>query len=814
MNRFRFCVLALVLNFWITNAAFAQVNWFYVDGKTPKKVDFIASQNGQTVQTPQYWVIAESPLVKDPRKPADLEGNTRRNQKLKFGEIYYAAKDQIKAVSSSGKTWYLLVKRDENDEDNISEILGWVQRESLLTTVWPLVYKESNIYKKALLININNHENISQIMEVKTYKGPGLNYESGVSLRAKHVYYIYKEFNNFVLLGLQARISSGEAATNNIVGWIEKDNMVEWRTTDAVQAKDDNTLLYKEWNDLVDGRSSSNRLEPIKRFNTPRAPILESSKDSDGGCEARNKIGHCLNPKAYQVGNFGSLGDVSLEVLEEFKHLMGGVIAKNQKLEILFIVDGSRSMQDYMVKVGETVRNFAVVINEKFRDAKFSVSVYRDYPRYEGDGCQNNLPPEPDPSLPNCKDPVKTSPMSNFKDFSNLELLKNECDYDSDELEALNFGIIKSLENANFNETSTRIVMVMGNAGSHTHPTNNCVQNRIESSFENNPDLVNLGEEFTGEINDPTIDQVISKLKDYNATLFAFPVPPELGKPVDPNFLNEMTTIVNALNIGLDENLPLYSKIFPLNKATAIQYLTKAFEKSIDTGEYVKKVVDYLSITGNTKETAAKYGAEEIKRLMRQWNKVIFKKMSNPRQLLKILNEESIQLFSINWVHSKDVDNYVLLEKRQANNLMRVLDDLYISRDVEDLEKVIGGMINIQTGDDKFPDRFHNFFKRKYGVPILFGILQKPIKEVNRMMNSKEGREDFFLSIKKATYVLLSMASEREYKITSELNEDKEWEIVKEDIGEKKRWTKIGRSYYAWIPSNELFIEIKDLKRK
>jgi hypothetical protein len=126
--------------------------------------------------------------------------------------------------------------------------------------------------------------------------------------------------------------------------------------------------------------------------------------------------------------------------------------AKSNKINILFVLDGTKSMGDYGPAIARSIKEFIIVRDSKFSDDsyQFALAVYRHY-----------------------KDEDGVPPLFDFTPFTgNVRQIQDKLEnlvFDSKNKEVHEeshyYGMIKAIERASFNPKETNIMVLVGDAG-------------------------------------------------------------------------------------------------------------------------------------------------------------------------------------------------------------------------------------------------------------------------------------------------------------------------------------------------------------
>ena len=362
-------------------------------------------------------------------------------------------------VSDYKGSWLKLVDVKKRNE------LGWIQASNLILTRNTLLNEKATTRKAMILMSAEELKgsNISSMSELfkKFYYQPtaDMKYYANKEARDFKIYYVLKEVGGSVLLAHKDKISKDAIQEReNVSGWIPKVNVTFWDhrvcleksvSARAVNSYKDKIIpLYRYEDDL---RSFLNNQVMDERKVVKTQKLTEELSDA---YEMRMPILNNIDEEVKQVASIARLeGDVNNELESNKAQVKRKIIDIQRKMEnvdIMFVIDGTKSMKNYYSPVSRSVMN--IIDLDKRQNAgnrlRFGLTIYRDYP--DGSKAAEVLPL-----------------TSDYKKLIN-KLQTTVCgSADKDLPEALYNGVIQGIKNGGFNPKHNNVLVIIGDAGNH-----------------------------------------------------------------------------------------------------------------------------------------------------------------------------------------------------------------------------------------------------------------------------------------------------------------------------------------------------------
>lgn len=359
---------------------------------------------------------------------------------------------------------------------------GWVPMDKLLLwTKCPT--NDYGIYNKALLVYNIDKAN-QQKTSGKVFGNPEkLAKPDGHIETGMNFYFIMKRHENgLVLLTSEYELSGN---TNEMYGWVDESTYTpwnqrsclepNWETEVVKQFVQDKDILEIKFEGAIgcqfafgsklnDDEHDNYRLAPeVLRF-----PIL----DNDSGDE-----------NIYKCTAFGTVGDVRLDEqiikLKEANKNQGRMLEKLKKLNLIIVIDGTRSMEPYFASTIEAIQQGFKYFSMEEDDYEFKVGVviYRDYADGK-EGLVEYLPMVDDPNSPKLIEFLTTGGKYGIK----------SSPADKTYAEALYKGLEVALdaETMGYGKDESNMMIVIGDCG-NAEDDNQCLsQDEIVSRMKDN----------------------------------------------------------------------------------------------------------------------------------------------------------------------------------------------------------------------------------------------------------------------------------------------------------------------------------------
>lgn len=343
---------------------------------------------------------------------------------------------------------------------------GWVRAEQLVLSNYALLNDLGAPRKAMALISLSEDltlEDLPTDMQKKydMYLDPARRKFNKSSKKFK-IRFILKDNGGVKLLSSTDKLQgSGTQVSGVVDGWMSNAQITEWnhrvclepssfsRSVEAYSGRE--IPVYPTQRDLNKHHNlgllntKGSILNNILRNKRPnpymmRMPILTNFSEDQYGTKEVATVGRI------DVAETGAK-----EANAEFQEELNELLKRQQSVNILFVVDGTKSMSPYYKAVASSIEE--VIRNKELTGTqstlRFGLAVYRDY----ADG----------------EEAVEVESLTGNHQRIIDKLLRTECkSKDKDTPEAQYHGIIEGVKKAGFIKGQSNVVVLIGDAGNHS----------------------------------------------------------------------------------------------------------------------------------------------------------------------------------------------------------------------------------------------------------------------------------------------------------------------------------------------------------
>lgn len=473
---------------------------------------------------PYEGVTLEGLMKKPDKKRPWVVYSDRENNQSSLASLGYLERFYVKNINYLEKKIEIVKDPAINGRNfsNAAKNYGWVSTDNMLLWEHCLIDKRTRVDRKAIITY--TPEALTEIMadrkrgvplefskEVKLYLNPvQVGTERQIDLY--NFFFIYKVvvqrsstgriLNRRVLLATDYKFDDDvRANATSFLGWVDENKIKQWNTRIALEPNWEKnswderqnilnrTRIFREseiaedyqyqtGNFVVDRRSlvwdgdpvqdktqfvKNNRRYPgtVKRF-----PLLPFSEGLGTGVNYENR-------GIYHLGVFGEVNTINTGVFkpgeyEVIKDKFDKYRARKKNINIVFVIDGTRSMHRFFPPVSEALKK---TINDMNNDSdlrrlgynpKFGVVIYRD--EAEVKECWADTLEVTD----NYESVIRFFSKYTTKD-KKPSIEYTRCNRkDTDQPEALFYGLNIALEEVGFSEFETNVLVLIGDTGDHS----------------------------------------------------------------------------------------------------------------------------------------------------------------------------------------------------------------------------------------------------------------------------------------------------------------------------------------------------------
>ena len=280
--------------------------------------------------------------------------------------------------------------------------LGWVHANQLILTPYAIVDKMGGPKKGMVLTTVSSFDKTDDVMEILEnkhyYRTPDLDEKSRNKARKFQFLFILKETNDAYLLSLSDNLSKSVGASkNNIRGWLPKGKVTKWNhrvclepayQVDIVRAFDGKILYvideeshfkqYLEQGSLPNKDWTIREIELKNRRPFARQMRMPILADWDGTTPHNKKVAAIAQmiveeePTTTTTTTNPTVIKDKLDQLAKLQTKLAAVQEKQNKINILFVLDGTKSMKDFGPAISRSIKEFIKVRDAKLSDDKYN----------------------------------------------------------------------------------------------------------------------------------------------------------------------------------------------------------------------------------------------------------------------------------------------------------------------------------------------------------------------------------------------------------------------------------------------------------
>lgn len=290
---------------------------------------------------------------------------------------------------------------------------GWIKYNRLLLWKRCLV-SDNHINRKAMILNTMDVFNERQAtgalddQSIDFKLSPGVNMSSS-NFKATlfEFFYVYKEVEvgnqKYCLLSVNPELPGDISDAGNVVkGWVQKSRMTLWNHRIAIEPNWDLPAAIERSQGFpamffIDQPSAelygsgtrpsmattvwkSDPLQTRPGGQWRRFPLLERNIDPiTGESTGVIKAGVMGEVILRSVNNSSDTLHIDPILLEEYKRLLNSMIAKRRNINIVFVVDGTLSMEPYYPMIERGVHEAELALNNTQNQINYAAVIYRDY---------------------------------------------------------------------------------------------------------------------------------------------------------------------------------------------------------------------------------------------------------------------------------------------------------------------------------------------------------------------------------------------------------------------------------------------------
>lgn len=761
---------------------------------------------------------------------------------------------KVNLLYDEGKNFpYVLI--GEGSVNGKLEFLGWVPRRYLITELMAKRSGTSTVYRKASVINSQAYVDKFKNFQPAEYRTkPDLNAKAENVMRVMSINFIWGETDpgepdkGFYLLGDVSAFSLNDISkptlpkSAGISGWVPKDRVILWETREGLMWDDTEkrqapVKAYRTDNDAIralDGEvvETNTEEEPFQEngmprkwpVNQPRHPILPMERISKDG---KKEIVFVRPIKNNNLRRIAYVGDVinsnnerilTAEAIQAFKQKIAdsGLAIHKAPIEMLFVIDDTRSMEEWFGKATKAIDSVIGSIEKTDRALRVGFTFFTDVPvpmRATDAGRRRA---------------VNAGELMDVKSeaykLAKANLAKGRGAFADDSAEQVFAGITVGIEQAKWDPKgdSRRIVILLGDTRDHA-----------------NLRIVD-GKEQADEEGKRLKSQVVAALTPIGRPIEFYAYQVTEGKDVDQRaFLDQMDIIAKEVNrISVARNYPARAQVIS-GKTDLAGEIQKYYDQAArDLAEYEAALQD-LNRGSITRDNLNSLTNPDMLALVRQFMNDRIRKGENlksksPRQLLEEL-ARSVQVYEERYVWERDRSGkpqtrvQLLFNREELQDIEKMLSLVFERRPVPTPKEIAEGLVKAQAGDretnpkefderrkdmlrelratygrEKSDEELLSFVKGntllmiKYGVASRSPLLERGMSELEKNQETKDHSALFQDLADKLTYIKEGLLKDQQIELQNgEVKVINNWRTNPKDT----RWHTFGeaRSGVTWV---------------
>lgn len=371
----------------------------------------------------------------------------------------------------------------------IEEDVGWIEKNKLLLWNHSLIDVGTKINRKGFLLN--KRSSIRRILEneddkdrVRIFDRPNANKDNEINKnRIYEFFFVFKKDKTVTpeMYLLSKNVSISNNTKDDIIGWVKADRINEWNTRIALEPNFA-PLAYTERKLDIENKGiklytiadvakaygagkGSNTSEIIWRndpVNLSREKLAnEDSLRFKGGVIRFPMLQKDKDNNLFRTAVVGEVTLASLgEKVGEFSEIKFSTITKEvdrlnaakNNINVLFVIDGTSGMQDYINNISSTVLDLTDIAKRENKSIKFGAAIY---------GSRSTIRFDYQPM---------NSDYNTIIDF--VKSAKTSVGFDSNPYVSLYYGLSQALKKANLKKDQNNVVVVIGDTGDDYYSIN------------------------------------------------------------------------------------------------------------------------------------------------------------------------------------------------------------------------------------------------------------------------------------------------------------------------------------------------------
>lgn len=404
---------------------------------------------------------------------ADREGlKTDRGIALEFRQLYLVIEekeDHIRIASAN-------IDYSTNRLTSRAKDLGWIEKRKMLLWQEGLVSQDQYRIKVIATHTLTSIQE-SSVRELNSkrlifYSAP--NYKEAIKSKtgAFRYYFIFKKENGFYLLGRRNFLSDSGL---DLLGWVSERQVIPWNSRKVLEPNWDSSAIEERMNastpvevTIFDSESDATSFleNPGVRARTvwndgfseerwdpyiERLPVFETKKIPGKDGQYLYRTGIVGKPRDE---NGIEINGISSDDLARLKELKAEQETRSRRINIVFVIDATSSMQDYINATKSALDQVMSKLSFSGNDFRYGLSVYRDYKNVSS----------------NCLAFEGSNTLQDARIIREQLNLLRDCEdggFKDDYEESVNQGLIYGINMFQQDELANNIIILIGDAGSN-----------------------------------------------------------------------------------------------------------------------------------------------------------------------------------------------------------------------------------------------------------------------------------------------------------------------------------------------------------
>lgn len=340
---------------------------------------------------------------------------------------------------------------------------GWVDKKLLI--LWKTALYDEKTKFRIKILTITDPSVMSKRLEeirngskmLAFYNSPVTRTTNSNETSLFQVFYVFKQESGRYLISKVVDLQNASAGYF-ILGWVDKSMVQAWGQRQTLEPnknveaagerkrnnirtsvfanKSDADNYLKEGSGTTAFWNDDKYADPINPY-WKRLPILSK----DGNIVETAVVSDLVQEDGKKVDD---------DIFNNISRMYNEQRERSRKINLVFVVDGTRSMAPYLQSVRKAVLTSAQKLKQSENEFKFSAVIYRDYKSKDDDACYEILP------------------LTNYEAFytfvSKVTTDDPACD-DNTDSEGLYKGLLKVRSILRGKEKQTNVIILVGDAG-------------------------------------------------------------------------------------------------------------------------------------------------------------------------------------------------------------------------------------------------------------------------------------------------------------------------------------------------------------